>query len=173
MNYSKPMTINFKRILVIWLITFLVGGMLGILFPPRFLVKANTSGYFFTQEVQEPELEPEPVKISLGEYRITAYCPCEICCGKWAKNRPNGIVVGAYQSELKEGISVASTLPNGTNIYVEGIGEFVVQDKIADWVIKEHGYNVIDIYFENHEDAKAFGLQHKEIFIIKGGNEDD
>lgn len=33
-------------------------------------------------------LEPEPVY--LGEFRVTAYCSCEKCCGEWAKNRRMG-----------------------------------------------------------------------------------
>ena len=32
--------------------------------------------------------------IDLGSYKITAFCPCAICCGEWAKNRQDGIVVG-------------------------------------------------------------------------------
>lgn len=36
--------------------------------------------------------EPEPEWIDAA---ATAYCPCEICCGKWALNRPDGIVYTA------------------------------------------------------------------------------
>ena len=54
--------------------------------------------------IPEPE-ESAPEKVCLGEYRITAYCACEKCCGEWAKNRPGGIVVGAAGIELKSMIT--------------------------------------------------------------------
>lgn len=98
--------------------------------------------------VEEPA-EPEPVL--LGGFRITAYCSCEKCCGEWAKNRPNGIVYGAAGVELKAGVSCASPLPLGTVVEVEGLGEYIVQDRPAQWVIDKYGENQIDIYFDNHE----------------------
>ena len=32
--------------------------------------------------------------VSLGMWKRTGYCSCEKCCGKWALNRPGGIVYG-------------------------------------------------------------------------------
>jgi hypothetical protein len=87
---------------------------------------------------------PEQAPALLGTYRVTAYCPCEICCGEWAKNRPNGVVYGAAGVELVEGVSCASSLPYGTVIEVEGLGEYTVQDRIASWVIEKYGENQID-----------------------------
>ena len=26
--------------------------------------------------------------VSLGSFKLTAYCSCSLCCGKWANNRP-------------------------------------------------------------------------------------
>ena len=37
-------------------------------------------------EPEEAEVEQE--LLNLGEFRLTAYCACEKCCGKWALNRP-------------------------------------------------------------------------------------
>ena len=42
---------------------------------------------------------------------------------------------------------------------VEGLGEYIVQDRPAQWVIDKYGENQIDIYFDNHEAASAFGLK--------------
>ena len=100
--------------------------------------------------VEEPA-EPEPVL--LGSFRITAYCSCEKCCGEWAKNRPNGIVYGAAGVELKAGVSCASPLPLGTVVEVEGLGEYI------------YGENQIDIYFDNHEAASAFGLKQLNVYL--------
>lgn len=115
-----------------------------------------------TPLVEEPA-EPEPVL--LGSFRITAYCSCEKCCGEWAKNRPNGIVYGAAGVELKAGVSCASLLPLGTVVEVEGLGEYIVQDRPAQWVIDKYGENQIDIYFDNHEAASAFGLKQLNVYL--------
>lgn len=111
--------------------------------------------------VEEPA-EPEPVL--LGSFRVTAYCSCEKCCGEWAKNRPNGIVYGAAGVELKAGVSCASLLPLGTVVEVEGLGEYIVQDRPAQWVIDKYGENQIDIYFDSHEAASAFGLKQLNVY---------
>ena len=115
-----------------------------------------------TPLVEEPA-EHEPVL--LGSFRITAYCSCEKCCGEWAKNRPNGIVYGAAGVELKAGVSCASPLPLGTVVEVEGLGEYIVQDRPAQWVIDKYGENQIDIYFDNHEAASAFGLKQLNVYL--------
>lgn len=190
MNYSKPMRINYKRLFTVWIITLVIAMVIGafitaLIMKPKPTIAQEVmlptvEPYFFTPKVQvtEPRVEQtivptikpieEPVVEVLGEYRITAYCPCEICCGEWAKNRPNDIVVGAAGKELEAGLSVAAALPMGTKISIDGIGEFEVQDKIADWVLEKYDNKVIDIYFETHEDAQTFGLQHKEVSIMKG-----
>lgn len=119
--------------------------------------------------IVEPEVKDEPevedVSESLGEYRITAYCACEKCCGEWALNRPNGIVYGAAGVELEAGISCASPLPFGTVVEIEGLGEYIVQDRLAQWVVDKHGENLIDIYFDDHEAALGFGLQHRNVYL--------
>ena len=181
------MRINYKRLFTVWIITLVIAMVIGasitaLIVKPKPTIAQEAMSptvepYFFTPKVQviEPTVEPttepiieEPVAEVLGEYRITAYCPCEICCGDWAKNRPNGIVVGAAGKELEAGLSVAASLPLGTKINIDGIGEYEVQDKIANWVLEKYDNKVIDIYFETHEDAQSFGLQHKKVSIMKG-----
>ena len=99
---------------------------------------------------------------SLGEFKLTAYCSCEKCCGVWAHNRPNGVVYGAIGEELQEGYSIAvdpNVIPYGT--------EVVINDKIykaqdCGGAIKG---NRIDVYFNNHNDALKFGVQYAEVFV--------
>ena len=106
---------------------------------------------------------PEPVL--LGTYRITAYCSCEKCCGEWAKNRPDGIVYGASSEELVAGVSCASPLPFGTVVEIEGLGTYIVQDRIASWVAEKYDNKVIDIYFDSHEAACEFGLKYANVYV--------
>ena len=105
---------------------------------------------------------------SLGEFRITAYCACDICCEEYAYNRPidkNGkpIVYGASGEPLRQGVSVAadtSILPFGTEILIDG-HKYVVQD--IGGAIQG---NRIDIYYENHSDALAFGIKYSTVIKI-------
>lgn len=114
--------------------------------------------------IPEPE-ESAPEKVCLGEYRITAYCACEKCCGEWAKNRPGGIVVGAAGIELVAGVSCASPLSFGTVVEVEGLGTYIVQDRTASWVAEKYDNKVIDIYFDSHEAACEFGLKFANVYV--------
>ena len=99
---------------------------------------------------------------SLGEFKLTAYCPCEICCGKWANNRPDGIVYGAIGEELKEGYSIAvdpNVIPYRAEVIINGKA-YKAQD--CGGAIKG---NRIDVYMKNHNDALEFGVQYAEVFV--------
>lgn len=120
----------------------------------------------------EPPREVKVVKapsknIIRKTYRVTAYCACETCCGKWATNRPvdeNGlpIVNGASGVRLKSGISCASPLPFGTTIKLDGYGEVVVHDRTAKWIVEKYGENILDLYFDNHQEALEWGVRYLE-----------
>lgn len=120
------------------------------------------------ESVVEPEPEPEPEKII---FRVTAYCSCYKCCGKWALNRPkdeNGheIVRGASGKRLIANYSCASPYPFGTKIEVDGLGTFEVHDRTAQWVVDKYGENIIDVYVDNHEDIAKIGRQFLEGVIV-------
>ena len=105
--------------------------------------------------------EPEPEWI---EAVATAYCPCERCCGSWALNRPDGIVYTASGAEAVQGVTIAadwSIYPPGTVLFVEGLGEMVVQDRGG----AIQGQK-IDVYFESHDDALQFGRQNVRFYIV-------
>lgn len=174
---------NFKRILMSWLIVaavfFTAGVLTGACSKPEEPVLNEPTEPVEIIEVVEPEPVPEepeePVVLkepeyewtSMGEFRLTAYCACEKCCGKWALTRPldkdgNPIIYTASGMVAQQGVTVAadtSVLPFGTVIMIDG-HEYMVQDRGG--VIKE---NRIDIYFESHEEALQFGVQYKEIFV--------
>lgn len=116
----------------------------------------------------EPTTEPsETVEPTTVTYRVTAYCPCEKCCGKWGKNRPldeNGepIVIGAWGVRLVDRYSVASPMAFGTTVELAGIGVVEVQDRTAKWIVDKYGENIIDLYMTDHEEARRFGVQYIE-----------
>lgn len=115
----------------------------------------------------ESETQTEAEYISLGEYKLTAYCACEKCCGAWARIRPidkdgKPIVYTASMAEAKQGVTIAADTnvhPFGTVLVIDG-KEYTVQDR-GGAVKGKH----VDIYFESHEEAKQFGVQYKDVFI--------
>ena len=125
---------------------------------------------YATVDVEEEPLEEPLEEVELVEtvvYRVTAYCPCEICCGEWAKKRPrndNGepIVVGSWGVELVNGYSAASPMAFGTQVELDGIGTVEIQDRTAKWIVEKHGENIIDIYMTDHDAARNFGVQYIE-----------
>lgn len=96
----------------------------------------------------------EPVSMrKIGGFRLTAYCPCSICCDQWGAP-PDG-KEGAYGVGVYEGVTFAvdpKVIPYGTKIYVEGVGVGIATD--CGGAIKG---NRIDVYFRNHNDAWNFG----------------
>ena len=113
------------------------------------------------ETVQEP-IPEQPKRISLGEFKLTAYCSCKKCCGFWAYSRPldengNDIVIGATGERLYQGVSIAvdpAVISYDSKVYIDG-KEYIAHD--CGGAIKG---NRIDVYFDNHQDALDFGVQY-------------
>ena len=112
------------------------------------------------EEVQNDgaeDREVETTQQSITEtYIVTAYCPCQKCCGK-----TDGITASGVKAV--EGVTVATdkSIAFGTKIYIDGVGERIVQDRGG--AIKG---NKIDLYFDSHEKALEFGRQTKQATIL-------
>ena len=111
-----------------------------------------------TYSFVEPSTE-SPEMISMGTFKITAYCSCRKCCGKWADNRRDGIVRGASGQQLIPDYSIAidpSIIPYGNEVYING-RKYVAHD----CGVKG---NSIDLYMDNHQKALEWGVQYIEVF---------
>lgn len=120
----------------------------------------------YAEEIAEPEPEElEPV--SLGEFKMTAYCSCSRCCGVWAENRPvdeNGqeIVLTASGARAEAGKTIAvdpSVIPLGSTVIIGG-QEYTAQD--TGGAIKG---NRIDIYCDDHQEALNIGVFNAEVYM--------
>lgn len=107
-------------------------------------------------ETEAPQVEtvrqPEGHWVPLGEYKLTFYCNCRRCCGKWAGGPcANGKMPA-------EGRTVAcGSLPLGTRILIAGQGEYIVEDR---GVSGKH----IDIYMNSHSACLKKGVQRGGVF---------
>ena len=125
---------------------------------------------FKPAEEQKSGEEKNEINVSLGKFKVTAYCSCKKCCGKWAENRPvdeNGkeIVYGSTGEILTAGVSIAvdpAVIPYGSVV------EFNNHTYTAHDTGSAIKGNRIDVYFDDHQEALEFGVQYAEVFLIGG-----
>ena len=89
----------------------------------------------------------------------TAYCPCSLCCGPFASGFTS---LGKVPTE---GYTVAAdpgVFPYGTVLYIVGVGTRVVSDCGGSIV-----GNRLDIYFDDHNEALAFGRRVLKVRVRK------
>ena len=107
-------------------------------------------------ETEAPQVEtvrqPEGHWVPLGEYKLTFYCNCRRCCGRWAGGPT------ASGKMPAEGRTVAcGSLPLGTRILIAGQGEYIVEDR---GVSGKH----IDIYMGSHAACLQKGVKYAGVF---------
>lgn len=113
---------------------------------------SGNEGYSFEADTQD---SGEPAGLTyLGTWTTTAYCPCEICCGEWA----TGCTASGVPATPNHTVACGS-LPFGTQVMIDGM-VYTVEDTgvEGEW---------IDIFFSSHEEASAYGLQMKEVYLIE------
>ena len=94
---------------------------------------------------------------NLGNFQITYYCACEICC-----NKADGIT--ATGTPVVEGQTIAvdpRVIPYGTKVIIGG-HIFTAED--CGGAIQG---NHIDIYVNNHAEATALGVTNADVFLVK------
>ncbi len=124
-------------------------------------------------EPEERVREVTESLVSLGDFRLTAYCPCAECCGKWAEGRPvdmhgNEIVYTASGDVAVSGKTIAvdpSVIPFGTEVTIGG-NTYTAADSGG-----AIDGNRIDVYMDDHADALAFGVQYATVYVKEDRNE--
>ena len=97
-------------------------------------------------------------KISIKQFRVTAYCPCRKCCDK-----SDGLTATGYK--VRHGdkiIAAAPEIPFGTKMEIPGYGTARVTDRGG----KIKG-NRLDVFFYEHKNALKWGIQFLEVKIYE------
>lgn len=92
----------------------------------------------------------------LGEFEVTGYCGCDLCCGK------KEIKLTKMETVPKPGHTVAAdpeVITLGSSIVINGV-TYQVED--VGQAIKG---NSIDIFFATHEEAIEFGRQKMSVYL--------
>ena len=89
----------------------------------------------------------------IGECTITAYCPCEECCGRWAD--------GVTATGLPAGPGVVAVdpevIPLGATVIIDG-QRYLAADT---GVTGKH----VDVCLPDHEDTVAHGVRIAEVWV--------
>ena len=108
---------------------------------------------FPVEEVQEAEPEREYYTVWL---RASAYDDCYVCCGK-----TDGITASGVKATANHTIAAPPEYSFGQEMEINGI-TYVVEDRGG--AIKG---DKIDIFFDTHAEAQAFGVQWVEAKVYK------
>lgn len=132
------------------LVGFVIGCMIAIVGAPIICLAEEATPAEIV--VSEDVTAPAGHWVPLGDYKLTFYCNCRKCCGKWSGGPTASGTMPA------EGRTVAcGSLPLGTRILIAGQGEYVVEDR---GVTGKH----IDIYMNSHSACLRNGVKYAGVF---------
>lgn len=90
----------------------------------------------------------------LGNFKLTSYCACPICCGVWSGGPT------ASGAMPIEGRTVAMAgVPFGTKLIIDGF-QYTVEDRGTP-------YGHVDIYKNSHQDALNFGVRYADVYLAE------
>ena len=119
----------------------------------------SSSGGSSNESQAVPENTPAPQQESssggtyLGKFRLTAYCSCSRCCGKWAGGpTASGVMPSAGRTVAMGGV------PFGTKLRINGT-VYTVEDRGT-------GYGHVDIFFGSHAAALSFGSKYADVYQV-------
>lgn len=121
--------------------------------------KASQKASASTSETSGTAAESESGWVSLGEFKITAYCGGACCNGKWAGTTASG----ATPSEGRT-IAVAPwIIPYGTQVKIAGMdGVYVAED--TGGFANKNPYQ-IDLFVADHGSAGSWGVRYREVWV--------
>lgn len=120
---------------------------------------SDTRENLYSAAAQNKEIMEEvmaPKMTYLGNYFVTGYDNCIECCGK-----TNGITASNVLATVGHTIAADPSFPFDTRIYIEGIGERVVEDR-GDSVRGK----IIDVYCNNHKECSDI-TGYYDIYLIE------
>ena len=89
----------------------------------------------------------------LGKFKLTAYCSCKICCGKWSGG---GTASGTTPTPGRT-IAMAG-VPFGTKLSING-QIYTVEDRGT-------AYGHVDIFMGSHSEALGFGMKYADVYQV-------
>ena len=101
--------------------------------------------------------EPEPERVYLGLYYVTGYDTCVACCGK-----SDGITASGTYATAGRTVAASSEFDFGTRLWIDGIGERVVEDRGG-----AIGGGRLDVVCSDHDECYAITGWY-DVWLIVG-----
>ena len=98
--------------------------------------------------------------VFLGEFTLTAYCPGRCCCGKWASGYT---ATGTLATERRTIAVDPKVIPYGSRvllIWPDGTQHSYIAEDCGGGVNGNH----IDVFFNDHQAARVFGVQSAMVY---------
>ena len=119
-----------------------------------------------TNEITETRTETRTISVgdSIGVVRTTGYCNCTICCGQWA----GGPTASGVMPKSSHTIAVDARnpiVPRGTKVVINGV-TYTVEDTGN----LNANNSDIDIYFDSHAEALAWGRRNHTMYLASGNS---
>jgi 3D (Asp-Asp-Asp) domain-containing protein len=99
--------------------------------------------------------------VFLGEFTLTAYCPGRCCCGKWASGYT---ATGTWATEGRTIAVDPKVIPYGSRvllIWPDGTQHTYIAEDCGSGI---QG-NRIDVFFNDHQAARVFGVQSAMAYL--------
>lgn len=114
---------------------------------------------------QEQDMSP-PAEDRAIKMKVTAYCPCSVCCGSWSAYRRTSI---GDDAAVCDGVAADPKLiPYRTKLWIPGVGEREVDDTGgAMRQSARKGVHHIDVRFKTHDEARRFGVEWLEVKLLE------
>ena len=113
---------------------------------------ANTTTSTTTTDSSDDTIDTSQGKY-LGRFKLTAYCNCSICCGKWSGG---GTASGTTPTPGRT-IAMAG-VPFGTKLSING-QIYTVEDRGT-------AYGHVDIFMGSHSQALSFGMKYADVYQV-------
>lgn len=152
--FTKQAVIDFSTAAFIIGLGIGIAATLGITKAQSKKAETETKVYNTVDIIAAIQNDTEKPLITLGDFTLTAYCPCVECCGK-----DDGITATGTKATAGRTIAVDPyVIPYGTEVIING-HSYIAEDCGGAIVGKK-----VDIFFDTHEEAQQFGVQEAELF---------
>ena len=152
-----------KRALSSWLVMLALIAIIGGLLFGAVLAKSS-----WMAMANRAKTQPHSTRYEF-KMEVTGYCPCEKCCGKWAKvpmsrrKTASGKLLKDLIASGTKFCAADKSVKFGTVFYVPGYGRCSVEDRGG--AIKG---GKLDLFFLKHSDARAWGRRIIDCKRVEG-----
>jgi len=117
-----------------------------------------------TAKPVKPKVDFTYVDYFVGNITMYTLHPSE-CGGKLPSHPAFGIGASGLKVKTNHSVALGKQIPFGTTIKIEGFNTIFTKDDTGSAI----GWNCVDIFVDNRDEAFKFGRQQRKVWILKWG----